>query len=108
MTTRLSPQEYRSLELIAENDRHYRASWLRQIVNRIAGLFSTSDEPQVWATNTRDGRMLWSAYDPVTYDSIAGVSHEEMQVWLEDHRRHGYASERLRQQFMIQQLSQMR
>lgn len=38
----------------------------------------------VWSTSNRNGNMYWSAYDPITHQSIHKVSEQEILVWIEN------------------------
>lgn len=43
-------------------------------------------ELRVWWTCDQQGKLWWSAYDPLTGRSINQVSEEQMRAWIEQLR----------------------
>lgn len=43
-----------------------------------------ADEPRVWKTSDRSGRVTWHAYDPLLNKYATFESEGETRVWLED------------------------
>lgn len=40
-------------------------------------------ETRVWKEYDREGNVCWSAYNPVTRQSVYGISETEMRIWIE-------------------------
>ena len=57
---------------------------LRHLSDRLIRALTTTDEPKICKIGTKDGQVLFDAYDPVTKDHIRAVSAENIYVWLEE------------------------
>lgn len=64
-----------------------------------------ASEPHVWRTQDHLGRVVWSAYSPVTGQSISRVSASEMRTWLEEqHYQHEAIAYQNAEQFKSRQM----
>ena len=41
-------------------------------------------EPKIWQSCDRSGKLWWHGYDPVTGRSICRDSEAEMRIWIEE------------------------
>lgn len=57
---------------------------LQSLWRKVLVYMTTTDEPKVWKTQTRQGDTLWNAYDPRTGRSTSKASADELRAWLED------------------------
>jgi hypothetical protein len=86
--------------------------WLRTKLHDIWQLtiahLDASAEPHVWQTQDGAGRIMWSAYHPLTGQVIHRVTAAELRTWLEEQHYQDYAfAERKAQQLKINQLCQL-
>ena len=47
----------------------------------------TSPEPEMWIKLDRDGNTWWYVRDPITGQKTVLDSEQQVQIWLEEHRR---------------------
>lgn len=85
----ISWSQYKQLELIASQEPEVKASKptlkerIRSIWESLVIYLMKLQEVRVWSTSDRDGNIWWSAYDPMTQQSIHNVSEEGILVWIE-------------------------
>lgn len=86
----LSWSKYKELELISSQEPEVttcKPTLKERILSIWESLVVSLIQPQelrVWSTSDRDGNILWSAYDPISHQSIHKVSEEEILVWIEN------------------------
>ncbi|WP_407900590.1 hypothetical protein [Scytonema sp. NUACC26] len=86
----ISWSKYKQLELISsqEPEEPTRQQTLKERILSIwESLVVSLMQPQelrVWSTSDRHGNISWSAYDPITHQSIHKISEEEIFVWIEN------------------------
>ncbi|WP_045056427.1 hypothetical protein [Aliterella atlantica] len=78
-------REYQRLELITKN-RSWNLNWrsqLKRFGNFLRQHLTASSQLRVWHICDRQGKIWWSAYDPVIKQAIERVSEEQIRIWLE-------------------------
>lgn len=50
---------------------------------QMTAALSTSNEPKIWTTTDRRGRVYWYARDPMSGRKLAHASEHDVRVWLE-------------------------
>jgi len=70
----------------AASDRRTPSFWtqLQRFGAQVANWLSTSDEPRIWTRTDRLGRVWWYARDPVTGNSLAQASEQDVRAWIEE------------------------
>ncbi len=66
--------------------KHQIKSHIVSTINKVLQLFayfSTNNEPRIWITADRDGKLYWHAYDPVSDTRVCLDSEAELRIWLE-------------------------
>jgi hypothetical protein len=56
---------------------------LRTLYRTVAGRWGAARQPYAWATPSTTGQPLWNAIDPVTGQTVRGVSDHDLRVWLD-------------------------
>lgn len=58
--------------------------FLRQVGHAVVEVLTRDrSEPHISRFYTIDGKLLWSAYDPVTQKTLVTHSENELRAWLE-------------------------
>ena len=83
---------YEKLELLPPNSLKPNSQssfrWLSCLVGQLLQGLAAADEPRITQTDsTQTGEPRFNAYDPITRESIRGVSEAEIRIWLEQRHR---------------------
>jgi hypothetical protein len=60
---------------------------LKKIGRSLIQFLSSSKELQVWQELDEQGDPSWSAYDPITKQSIHHISEQQIRIWIEQRHR---------------------
>jgi hypothetical protein len=86
----LSWSKYKELELISSQEPEVttcKPTLKERILSIWESLVVSLIQPQelrVWSRSNRNGNIYWSAYDPISHQSIHKVSEKEILVWIEN------------------------
>lgn len=57
---------------------------LGYFIHQIVQVLSSSNEIRVREIQTKNGSILFSAYDPITHQQIHAVSEAYLRIWIEE------------------------
>ncbi|TVQ12078.1 MAG: hypothetical protein EA368_04495 [Leptolyngbya sp. DLM2.Bin27] len=55
---------------------------VKSLYRSVAGRLGAASEPYAWATH-REGQTRWHAIDPITGQTVCGVSEPALRQWLD-------------------------
>jgi len=78
------------------NDKQPQRGWLMSLWTKfVSFLTPPTSEPRVWCSQDDQGNCYWNAYDPLSNNSIRGVSEDNLRIWLEDRYNARYHHSRI-------------